>query len=535
MSLSPSSIAALLAGAITFGTVAFLLTRPVVIERCVGAATPGTLGAIRALVCFLLCLSVLWEKFPLLATLPVELRKSMGFVQFLYKIPFFEPMTRSETGLLVFQYATAAVLFVALIGWKTRLFVPLGAFCFFSFAGLLRSYSFFWHQHLIPLYVLTVLSFTPCGDGWSVDRLLKGKRGEAVPDAYAKTMRYGWARYAVWTVIALPYVFAGLSKFRNAGLFWWNANSMRRIFYTDTLNPMQFDWGISDMFMHMPDFVPALLGICGVWGEALYIFSLVGVPWRWIFPGAMGFMHCCIMLLQNILFFDLIFIQSVFFDWSKTGAAIGRRLSRQQGALKDFQEWWCKLDQRVCSLSPAAAWSKTSAHPVAQKKSLAPIIIAGSMALLVTVWTKKVEFFPLTSMQMYSGARWRGTNPIIFYKVFAHTESGRSSRKLFKDTMGVMTLNARYRPYMWKCFKTEKEMNQCAKFFSACAAAYNRKAPAGERITTMELQKWDWDYINHPKEFGQGTLLDQVLIDVATIKMQRQEQTTTGTISGDVE
>ena len=528
MNFSPTWVAVGLVGCMTFGLAAFLLSRPAFYERCVGSATPGSLGAIRVLICSLLFLSVLWEQFPLLAALPVELRKPMGFVQFLYKIPFFESVTRSETGLFVFQCVTATILFLGMIGWKTRLVVPLSAFCFFTFAGLLRQYSFFWHQHLIPFYVLTVLSFTPCGDGWSVDRLIKGARGQRIPDAYTKAARYGWARYAVWTAIAFPYVFAGFSKFRNAGLLWWNANTMRRIFYTDTLNPMQFDWGISDVFIHMPDIVPALLGIAGVWGEALYGFALISRIGRRVFPAAMGFMHFCIMLLQNILFFDLIFIQSVFFDWSKAGAAIGRWLSHQEGALKHFQDWWCRLDQRPRTLSPTAAWSSAASKTTAQPQAVAPIIIAGFMAVLVSVWTKKVEFFPLTSMQMYSQPSWLGTDPIVFYKVFAHTESGQSSRELFKQAMGVMTLNARYRAYMWKCFKDEKKMNQCAKFFSACTASYNRKAPTGRRITMLELQKWDWDYIHYPKEFGQGKWLGSVTIDVATAKLERQGQANAG-------
>jgi hypothetical protein len=39
--------------------------------------------------------------------------------------------------------------------------------------GILIDYSFFWHQNLIPLYLLIVLSFTPCGDGCSTESPLE--------------------------------------------------------------------------------------------------------------------------------------------------------------------------------------------------------------------------------------------------------------------------------------------------------------------------------------------------------------------------
>ena len=83
---------------------------------------------------------------------------------------------------------------------------------YFLLLGILIDYSFFWHQNLLPLYVMIVLSFTPCGDGWSVDRLRKVYQGRSVPDSDATSLLYGWSRYACWTAIALPYVANGLSN-----------------------------------------------------------------------------------------------------------------------------------------------------------------------------------------------------------------------------------------------------------------------------------------------------------------------------------
>ena len=96
---------------------------------------------------------------------------------------------------------------------------------------------------------MIVLSFTPCGDGWSVDRLWKIRQGRAVPDAGRASPVYGWSRYACWAVIALPYVANGLSKLVDGGLFWWLPINMRNHLYMDTLNPREFDWALS-LYLH---------------------------------------------------------------------------------------------------------------------------------------------------------------------------------------------------------------------------------------------------------------------------------------------
>ena len=319
--------------------VLLVMSRPAFFRRCVGEATPGSLGAIRMLTCTILLLSILWEHFSSIAVLPPEIRRPMGIMRVLDAVPIgLAQLVTSETGLQLFQWFTAVLLFLGAIGWRTRLVIPLGALCFLVFGGILREYSFFWHQHLVPFYVMAVLSWTPCGDGWSVDRLRKIAAGRPVPPADTATARYGWCRYACWVAVALPYVAAGLSKLRKVGPFWWTATNMRRIFYTDTLNPMQFDWQVSLSLAHAPDVVFTLLGLAGVFGEVCYGLVLFSRIARWICPITMGLMHVGIMFLQNILFIDLIFLQLIFFDFTKLRHAIGRWVAARRGRLQALYE-----------------------------------------------------------------------------------------------------------------------------------------------------------------------------------------------------
>lgn len=304
-------------------------------RRCVGEATPGTLGAIRCLICAILLMNVLWENFASIASIPTYASRPVGLMRIFYLLPIgFERFVTNEAALRGFQWWTGILLFLGMIGWRTRLVIPLAAASFFIFTGLLRDYSFFWHQHLVPLYVMVVLSFTPSGDGWSLDRLIKIARNKPVPDGENPSAVYGWARYACWVAVALPYFAAGMSKLRNVGPEWWDPIRMRRILYIDTLTPMQFDWKISLSLAHAPDILVVFLALAGVFGEVLYGLVLVSRIARWILPLAMGLMHIGILFLQNILFIDLIMIQLVFANLTGVRKAIGRWIVNRYSAIQ---------------------------------------------------------------------------------------------------------------------------------------------------------------------------------------------------------
>jgi hypothetical protein len=143
------------------------------------------------------------------AVLSPELRSSMGVIDFLYRLPIgFDQFVANGSALRGFPSVTLVVLFLGMIGWLTRLVVPLGGLCYFLLGGVNRQYTHLYHQGLVPLYLMAVLSFTPCGDGWSVDRLWnifrdrpkpktkRGKRVVLLPEEAATAIRLAllWKR-----------------------------------------------------------------------------------------------------------------------------------------------------------------------------------------------------------------------------------------------------------------------------------------------------------------------------------------------------
>ena len=334
-----------------FWLVALVISSPAFFRRMVGATTPGSLGAIRTLTCLILLLATLIEDVRSVALLPAEMRQSLGTTKYLYTLPIgFERLVTSEASLRAFQWLMELILFLGLIGWRTRLVIPLGALCVFVYLGTIIDYSFFFHQNLVPLYVLIVLSFTPCGDGWSVDRLWKIAQGRPVPDADRASPVYGWSRYACWVTIALTYVANGLSKLQDGGVYWWNATNMRTNLYLDTLIPREFDWALSLSLVHVPDIFFSLLGIFAITAETFFGMVLFSRVARRIFPIAAMMMHTGIFLLQRILFFDLILLQLVFFDFASARKAIGALLANKRGRLQVLYDGLCPLCRRTVRL-----------------------------------------------------------------------------------------------------------------------------------------------------------------------------------------
>src|SRR5262245_18753493 len=182
-----------LASGAVFSLLAAVMTTRGFFLRCVGAATPGSLGAIRMWTCLVLLITTLWDDLGSIGMLPLEYHGALGLMRVLHGLPIgFDALLTSPWGLTALQRLTELLLLLGVLGWRTRIVIPLCALFTLVMNGILREYTGYWHQNLVPIYVLIALSFAPAGDGWSVDRLLRLYRGLPVPDARRATPAYGW-------------------------------------------------------------------------------------------------------------------------------------------------------------------------------------------------------------------------------------------------------------------------------------------------------------------------------------------------------
>ena len=96
---------------------------------------------------------------------------------------------------------------------------------------------------------------------------------------------------------------------------------------------------------------------------------------------------------------------------------------------------------------------------------------------------------------MYSSPVWGSTEPLTYYRVLAHLESGDASKAAWDDVVGPYARNARYRGFLWNFHSDAKQEQRLRRFMTAVGDAYNRRVPSGRRVTQLEAQQWNsaWD------------------------------------------
>ena len=473
------------------GTVllARVFTRRTFFDRYVTAATPEHLAAIRILTCAILLGSTLWENLASSALLPAGLRQPMGVMRVFYALPLGVDRLVGDAGALAASgWFTALILLFGMAGLATRITIPLGALCYLLFGGILRQYSWFYHQGIMPLYLLVVLSFTPCGDGLSVDRLLKIALRRPVPPAGTATAGYGWARYACWIAIALPYVESGLSKLRHGGLSWWDAHNLRPVFYAAALEPEKLNWSLGLRLTHVPDALIECLGIAALLIELAYGAVLFSRLARRVLPYAASCLHVGILFLQSILFYDMLLLQLVFLEWSTVRDTIGRVLP----ALR------ARIPQDVAPRPHSARKAGEGAR--------FPLGVSAMAIASMLVWTFGIEFYPLTGWPMYSYRQL--TTTIAYTRLYARDETGAVFRAYVSDAIPALA-GTRALPALGMCAVAQDsdDIRLCRRLFSAAALAYNRAAPPGRRVVQFRLQKWSWDLRAFPTDPHCATMI----------------------------
>ena len=348
--------AALLAGWLGAGAVFMLTTSRWFAKNVARTATPGTLGAIRMLICLILAWVTWWMRLVETAHLPASQRIHMGVMDFFYAAGWGHVVT-SVALVQTLKWLCIGLLLCGAAGFKTRIVLPLAAILYLPLAGITRSYFWFNHCGIVPWYCLIVLCFTRCADGWSVDRLIKTWRGQPVPDSNLATNYYGWARLFVWLCVCIPYFLAGISKLVWASPWWWTGNNMASILFQDGLRPggetlaMQFTW--------LPLWFFTLMGIGTIIGEVGFITVPFWRVSRYVLPAAMFSMHIGIWTLMGINFYDLLFIQAIFYDWSPVRRWVGNKLVSARGTVAVLYDGNCPLCRRtIRTLLPMDLFSR---------------------------------------------------------------------------------------------------------------------------------------------------------------------------------
>ena len=459
-------------------------------ERFVGAATPATLGAIRAWTCAILCYHTLFH-YGLAGTalLPEVMMRPMGVMDWLRWLPFYDAFLADPMALRAFQYATALLLLLGAVGLGTRVVLPLAAVAYLVVAGIERQFSFFNHGGIVPWYVLVVLCCTRCDRGFSLDRLWRRARGRPVLPA-VPLAEFGWARYAVWTTVATVYLMAALSKLYGTGVGWVAADNMRAHLLRPLLKLPYNDDGMLFSLLQAPDLLFVLLGAATLCTQLAFGFVLVSRMARLALPAAMILVHIGIWCLMDIDFIDLMLLLLVFYDWRALRLAVRQR-----------------LPARARSLGAAASSrSGKRATRVHRRGAITTLAIAAAAA---SVWIAQVTFYPLSSIPLFIVPE-SPTGIVQYERLIAHYEDGTSGEPPLDEWFGSIGA-FRFRPVAGAAFSGPRGREQARQFFDAAAhaARLQHHLPRPIRFE-IQLRRYDFARDTRDSERGaRGVIVDR--------------------------
>jgi predicted DCC family thiol-disulfide oxidoreductase YuxK len=218
-----------------------------------------------------------------------------------------------------------------------------------------------------------------------------------------------------------------------------------------------------------------ILGSRTYWGFAAYRVMAWSLPACWVF-------------------LPLLYLPGV----PRVGDAVYRRIAERRHA-------FCGLDRP----QEAPPLSEARVH---LRGARAALLVAG---FLLSWWTTHIEFYPLTTMKMFTGVSESGK--VDYLKANAIYENGRRRPARFEQWIGAMA-DGRYKQVIERAFHNPPAIDLCNEFLEVSIRMANRGVPPGDRVVGIELQSWEWDFAADPDNPNHGHLEDRYEYHAETLQ-----------------
>jgi len=228
-------------------------------------------------------------------------------------------------------WAWLVALFLACVGFFTRVATFLALVLGTYVLGL--PYNFGWHSHfnIVVVFGMAVMACSRSGDAWSLDCALRAWRKGArsltlLLGDRARSGAYAWPVRALWLVITLEYVNAGISKLAHSGLGWVTSPTLA-ISMTENAfaHPGFAPSSRFGLVLAQSPWMTELMAAMGLGLELAFPLALFYAGLRPVLVvSAIGF-NTAIYLLMGPQFYELTYCNLILWiPWS----AVGERLLR---------------------------------------------------------------------------------------------------------------------------------------------------------------------------------------------------------------
>jgi predicted DCC family thiol-disulfide oxidoreductase YuxK len=216
----------------------------------------------------------------------------------------------STEAISVMDAAWKISLVMAAMGLFTRFSTAVSfVLCIYLF-GLPNNFGKTHHLEIMLLWAFLIMTFSRCGDSWSIDRLIKTARTGAGPESRKISGEYTWPIRLIWVVMAMIYFEAGFSKLRHSGTDWVFGSAMtfflqRAQYHVTDAEPLA-NWGL---WIARHEWASHLLAGMGLSLELSYPLALFSRRLRWIIMPSGMMMQFGIAVLMGPNFYQMMLCQ----------------------------------------------------------------------------------------------------------------------------------------------------------------------------------------------------------------------------------
>ncbi|KAJ1455233.1 hypothetical protein M885DRAFT_520525 [Pelagophyceae sp. CCMP2097] len=489
------------------------------------------------------------------------------------------------------EFVTRLALVASACGAATRFSTATACISWLFYGAVVRSYNT-WrgHSFIAAFWTLAILAWRGGAGAWSVDAAVAAawrRRGGRFEAPYVDDLRAGaatkakkdlsvreprrdddffvareprrdkpaasrfddvgrgWTRFACTLIVANNYFMAGLSKLCASGVAWASGSNLKAKLLQTTLAQAPFGIHLSLALRHLPLPFWTALGSAGLYGElAMGLVPFWSVA-KVLMPVSMWGMHLGIVLLQHIVFVDLLLMIPAWYvvhavDHQKPGNA----LWHWRSVLRDAKKSCGFSVAPEAPPSPASAASDdenargdagsdievpllAAAPPRAapQPTSLGRVVharharevrsgawfISGLGLMFVCVWTRGAEWYPYNAFRMF--ADW--TPAPVHYERFVTLDAhGVRGRNFHMHELNAILNRKRFKDALELCAATPRHAH-CVEFLDFAAAV---DWPGGRPAKLqMQTRKWDFNKDIDSPQFCDS--MDTLTLDIAMRKV----------------
>jgi hypothetical protein len=271
-------------------------------------ASPFALGVVRFFVHGLFLFDTVVTSYSSLGSLPPTILRPTGVMKFL-PWSFYDHL-QTHGGMLTLKTLMLVSLLLSTAGFFTVISTKTSLLLVGFYQGLLRSFGHFNHDEMIAVYFLVVLAFTPCGDAFSIDSRLRGKKDRP---AFA----YAYPILLMQLLLAWAYFSSALIKLRVAGLKYLSPDNLPALAIFHSLDNLH-DTAFRGAFWlpHVREYLPYVVGFVLIW-ELLFPLAIFFRRTRWWILGIGVIFHFSTVFLMNIFFPHQLLMYVVFINWDR--------------------------------------------------------------------------------------------------------------------------------------------------------------------------------------------------------------------------